>query len=260
MDYTDDVARANEALWESEVRRGGGATVPWLDLNVEQLRGFARGEPDGLPEPHEDLYRPLVADVRGKDVLCLPAAGGQHSALFGVLGAKVTVVDIARGQLDGDERAAAHYGYEITTIHGDMRDLSCLAPASFDVVYGTTPCYVPSIREVYAQVARVLRPGGLYRTDVGQPATFVVEWDGAHYCLGVPYRERVLRRDDGGIEFRHYMDDIFNGLRDAGLTLVEVIDCARDHAPPPDAAPGSWTHESGYVGGCFVIVARRNAD
>jgi len=159
MDHIDDVARANGALWESEVRRGGGATVPWLDLDVDKLRSFAQGELGRLPEPLEDLYRPLVADVEGKDVLCLAAAGGQQSTLFGVLGANVTVVDICRGQLRGDETAAEHYGYEVTTIHGDMRDLSCFAPASFDVVYGTTPCYVPSIREVYEQVARVLRPG-----------------------------------------------------------------------------------------------------
>ena len=113
---------------------------------------------------------------------------------------------------------------------------------------------------MYEQVARVLRPGGLYRTDVGQPAIFVIEWDGAHYCLGVPYCERVQHRDDGAIEFRHYMDDIFNGLRDNGLTLLEVFDCAREKRPPPDAVPGSWTHESGYVGGCVVIVARRNEE
>lgn len=35
----------------------------------------------------------LLADIDGKDVLCLASGGGQQSAVFSLLGAKVTVVD-----------------------------------------------------------------------------------------------------------------------------------------------------------------------
>ena len=170
----------------------------------------------------------------------------------------MTVVDLSQRQLEGDRAAAAHYGYKVTTIHGDMRDLSALECASFDLVYGMTPCYVPSIRQVYSEVARVVRMGGLYRTDIGQPAVHFVEWGGSGYRISKPYFEYVNRRDDGGIEFRHYMDDIFNGLRDAGLSLLEVIDSGRTTKPDPDARPGSWAHESAYIGGGFVIVARKD--
>lgn len=109
--------------------------------------------------------RNILTDVDDKDVLCLASGGGQQSAVFGLLGARVTVVDLAQGQLAGDREAAAHYGYEVTTIQADMRDPSCLDDESFDLVFQATSMgYVPHVREVYSQVARVLRSGGLYRT------------------------------------------------------------------------------------------------
>ena len=45
-----------------------------------------------------------------------------------------------------------HYGYNVTTIQGDMRDLSDLADESFDLVYGTGTCYIPDVHEVFVGV------------------------------------------------------------------------------------------------------------
>jgi hypothetical protein len=53
---------------------------------------------------------------------------------FGLLGARVTSVDITEGQLAGDCTVAAHYGYEISTIRADMRDLSPLYADAFYLV------------------------------------------------------------------------------------------------------------------------------
>jgi len=260
MDIKDDVAAANQRLWEEEVKKGCGFTIPWLDLDVSLLRQYARGELESLPEPLTCMSPPCVfADVEGKNVLCLASGGGQQSAVFSLLGAKVTVVDLAEGQLRGDRQAAAHYGYEITVFQADMRDLSCIGDGSFDVVYqADSMAYVPDVREVYAEVARALRAGGVYRVKHYQPAVHFVSWDGDAYCIAKPYTERVERREDGGIEFRHYMDDIFGGLPDVGLSLRQVLDLGRNRKPPPQAAPGSWAHQDPYVGGGFVIVATKD--
>jgi ubiquinone/menaquinone biosynthesis C-methylase UbiE len=177
--------------------------------------------------------------------------------VYALLGARVTVVDLAQGQLEGDRVAATHYRYEIALHHSDMRDLRCLESESFDIVYGTAICYVPDARQVYGEVARVLRPGGLYRTDWRQPALDFTAWDGQGYRVAKPYCERINRREDGAIEFRHYMDDIFNGLIGAGMSIQQVEDLSRDVCPDPQAAPGSWDHEQAYVGGAFVVVARK---
>ena len=76
----------------------------------------------------------MLADFAGKDVLCLDAAGGQQTVPFGLLGARVTSVDITEGQLAGDCTVAPHYGYEIATIRADMRDLSPLYADAFYLV------------------------------------------------------------------------------------------------------------------------------
>jgi SAM-dependent methyltransferase len=187
MAINDEVAIANQRLWEAEVKKGCGYTIPWLDLDISLLRQYADGELDVLPEPLTCIFPASVfADVVGRDVLCLASGGGQQSAVFGLLGARVTVVDLAKGQLEGDRVAAAHYGYEVTAIHADMRDLSCLPGSAFDLVYGTALCYIPDVHQVYAGVARVLRVGGLFRVDTGQPAVHFVAWDGAGYRITKP--------------------------------------------------------------------------
>jgi 2-polyprenyl-3-methyl-5-hydroxy-6-metoxy-1,4-benzoquinol methylase len=112
----DEAAITNEPFWDREVEKGVGCTVPFLDLDPVHLRQFARGELDVVPEclagrwPCPTL---LLAGVEGKDVLCLGAGGGQQSAVYGLLGARVTVVDLSQRQLEGDRRAASHYGYHV---------------------------------------------------------------------------------------------------------------------------------------------------
>jgi SAM-dependent methyltransferase len=254
----DEVATINERHWERMVKEGCGYTIPWLELDRNLIQQYVRGELDTIPDTLDSMTPPnILADVEGKDVLCLASGGGQQSTVFGLLGAKVTVVDISDGQLAGDRKAADHYGYGITTIHADMRDLSCLDDESFDIVYGTAICYVPDIDKVYSGIARILRQDGFFRIDFRQPAVHFTAWDGDNYKITKPYFEKVDQREDGAIEFRHYMDDIFNGLIDAGLSIRQVVDISRNKKPSPKAIPGSWTHEEPYIGGEFVIVATK---
>lgn len=259
MERLDEVAEANQKLWEAEVAKGGGYTQPWLNLDVAVLQQLAAGQLDPAPEPLHELFPyHLLKDVAGKDVLCLAAGGGQQTAVFGLLGAHVTVADLTRGQLDGDETAAAHYGYKITAFQADMRDLSVLPKGSFDLVFqADSMAYVPDCRQVYAEVARVLRPGGLYRVKHSQPAVHRTVWNGSAYEISAPYAETVQHRTDGGIEFRHRMDDIFNGLLDSGFTIQRVYEAPHFQQDYDKAEPGRWAHESRYIAGGFAIVAQK---
>lgn len=259
METMDEIAKANQRLWDEEVRKGCGYTIPWLEVDLSTLRRFAAGEQECLPEPMDCASPGTVFEgVENRTVLCLAAGGGQQSVLYALLGAHVTVVDLSARQLEGDRRAAAHYGYDIVTVQADMRDLSSLPDGSFDVVYqAESMAYVPSVHEVYSEVARVIRPGGLYRASHSNPATAFTEWNGTAYCVAAPYSQKRKDREDGGIEFRHSMKDIFSGLVDAGFTIRRVYD--ETCRPAPDhLEPGTWDHERAYLGGSIVIVARKD--
>lgn len=262
MNIRDEAAIANQRLWEEEVKKGCGYTVPWLELDLSLLHEYADGKHEFLPEPMTCIYPAgILADIKGRDVLCLASGGGQQSAVFSLLGARVTVVDLAEGQLEGDRKAAMHYAYDVTTFHADMRDLSCLNDNSFDLVFqANSTAYIPDIRQVYFEVARVLRLHGTYRVIHGNPATFSMNWNGKQYCISTPYSEKVEQRDDGGIEFRHYMDDIFNGLLDSGFSIQRVYEEPYSKQQYSEAPPGSWNHERAYVAGGFVILAGKEQE
>ena len=258
MSIRDKAAIANQRLWEEEVKKGCGYTIPWLELDVSLLRQYADGKVEFLPEPMTCIFpASLLANIDEQNVLCLASGGGQQSAVFSLLGARVTVVDLAEGQLEGDRKAAGHYGYDVTTFHADMRDLSCLDDSSFDLVFqANSMAYVPEVRQVYSEVARVLRRHGTYRVVNGNPATFSAKWDGEKYGISTPYRERIEQRDDGGIEFRHYMEDIFNGLLDSGLSIQRVYEEPYYRLKDSQAPAGSWNNEREYVAGGFILLAR----
>ena len=251
----DEALILNEAHFDRDVEKGAGSTIPCLDLDRDELHRFARGEFEPVPGsslakrgrfPGIDL-----AEIEGKDVLCLGAGGGQQSSILGLLGAHVSVLDLSQRQLDGDRAAAAHYDYDITVIHGDMQEPSCLADESFDIVYTISTMYVPDIRKLFSECARVLRQDGILTVGLLQPA------HQARFLAGLDPNDPYDVSEGHAVEYIHYMDDIFNGLLDAGLSLKRVFDEERERSqarPPGDL-------ESAYVdgGGYFVVVAKKHA-
>ena len=267
MREQDEIGAINRRHWEWAVKKGAGCTVPWLDLDPTTLRQYARGELDTVPELLDELYpSSVLAGVEGKEVLCLASGGGQQTAIFGLLGSRVTVLDLTEAQLEADRQAAAHYGYPLTTIQGDMRELSCLADVSFDLVYqGNSTAWIPDIRQVYQGVVRILKRGGIYRVDFGNPATEFVDWfgwDGEAYRITVPYAvtemvERLNESAPESIQFRHHMADIFNGLFDSGFSIEQVQDSPHYFRQRADVEPGSWDHALRYLGGFCRRGAQR---
>jgi SAM-dependent methyltransferase len=274
----DNVAARNQKHWDEEARRQSEYVRPWLDLDRGVLQAYARGEIPQLPPPYLFLYPPrMLKDVAGKKVLCLASGGGQQSAAYGLLGADVTVLDLCAGQLESDQKAARHHGYEVRTIQGDMRDLSIFGDASFDMVYQSISIvYVPDVRQVYREVARVLKPGGLYFSMHDNPTTDATcfdgsrnGWDGIGYRIAEPYiGGPVLRRLDGSEsmtdgepigQFRHLLSDMFNGLIEADLRICGVYEDPRCLTRGEGCDPGSYEHRIAYTAAYIGILARKDA-
>ena len=258
----DNNTARNKDWWEKMVKEGCGFTRPWLHLEKNEIQQYIHNPQDVANEQLGLIFpADILSNVDGKDVLCLASGGGQQSAVFSLLGARVTVVDLSAGQLEGDREAAAHYGYQVTTIQADMRDLSLIENGSFDLVYqAPSMSYIPDVRIVYAEVARVLRPGGLYRAAHTNPAAEFIEtdsWDGEAYRISLPYTVRQVEYGEGGsIQFRHYLSDIFNGLLTVGFSIQWVQEAPVHFQENPEASPGTWEHIQLFVPWIFAIVAR----
>ena len=255
----DEIALVNHAWWGHMVESGFQYTRPWLDLDTDILRDYIAGYVEVLPRRWIYFYpREALQDLAGKRVLCLASGGGQQTAALSLLGARVTVFDLCEAQLAGDRRAAEHFGYEVETIQGDMRDLSRFSDESFDLVYqAISLVFVPDLREVFREVLRVLKPGGVYRSGHGNPAVMMVEpetWTGEGYLLRDTYRTGAIDDADAR-EFRHGLREIFNGLIESGFAIRGVWEDPRHLHHDTDAAPGSYEHMLNHVLNYFCVLA-----
>ena len=245
----DELARFNQERWDDLARSGVEYGRPYLDMDERSARALV--DIDGF-----------IQDTRGLDVLCLAAGGGQQTAAFGLLGANVTSLDLSEEQLAGDRRAAAHYGLEIRTMQGDMRDLSAFESGAFDVVWhGHSLNFVPDARAVFRQVSRVLKNGGHYYLSCCNPYFHGMEendWTGDGYPLRNRYEEGEViyasgeewtftapdgsaRRVRGPREFRHSMETLLNGPMELGFTLAGAREIAHFDSEA-DLTPGTWAH------------------
>ncbi len=207
----------------------------------------------------------LPPTVVGLDVLCLASGGGWQSILYACAGANVTVLDLSRSMLRLDEREAARRNKTVRTIEGSMDDLSMLGAATFDLVHQpVSTCYVPKLTPVYREIARVLRPGGLYISQHKQPTSLQVTHRDAkdRYVLGIEYYQsgalpRVpdcSYREPAVVEYLHSWEDLVGELCRAGFVLEDLSEPDRSDREAP---PGHFAHRGRYVAPYVRLKARR---
>lgn len=260
----DELARFNKERWELLAQANVAYSQPFLSLDPQSALDMV--------DPHR-----LFGALTGKRVLCLAGSGGQQSAAFGVLGATVTVFDLSDTQLERDRQAADHYGYDVQTVQGDMRNLSCFADASFDIVWHAYSVnFVPDLRPVLAEATRVLRDDGFYRVSWSNPFTKTIDdrsWNGEGYLLKLPYDEGVEITelidgwdvwdvtDEAGVvqripapkEFNHKLSTMVNTLVDLGYRIL----CLDEEGGDTHAEPGSWQHYLACTTPYLTIWVRR---
>ena len=242
----DQLNRETRERWNDLARSNVMHALPFFDYDIAKAKAYAYRH-DILPE------------VNGKDVLCLASGGGQDSAAFGLLGARVTVFDLSDVMLERDRAAADHHGYPVTTTQGDMRDLSVFADNRFDVIWQSISLnYSPATGPVFDGVKRILRPGGIYRVAIQNPFSYALSsyWTGEGYLLRgrcidgeeVTYYQPTwkIEQDDGSeVElptprlFRHNLSTVLNGLASRGFILLHLDEWTREGENPE---PGSWIH------------------
>jgi SAM-dependent methyltransferase len=232
-----DIRAYNRSAWNHLVATGNPWTQP---VSPEVIAAVRRGDwhivlTENLPVPRA-WFPPSLG---GLDVLCLACGGGQQGPTLAATGARVTVYDNSPAQLAQDRLVAEREGLSIATLEGDMRDLSALASASFDlIVHPVSNIFVPEVRPVWAEAFRVLRPGGLLLAGLVNPAMYVFDFDAADrgemlVRFPLPYadvdhlppdRLQRYRQENVPLEWSHSLTDLLGGQLDAGFVLTALYE------------------------------------
>jgi SAM-dependent methyltransferase len=260
-----DAARAaaiehNARAWDRLADTGAALARPALDDAFADPRGWLGGGGTGRPWLPERLD--------GLEVLCLAAGGGKHGPLYAAAGARVTVVDLSSAMLALDRAVARERRIDLEILQGSMDDLGMLAAARFDlVVHPVSTCYLPDVDRVFREVARVVKPGGLYVSQHKSPASLqagLANGTGGRYELVHPVGRREplppeppsRLREAGTREFIHSLTALLGGICAAGFVIADV--CEPDHRQA-GAAPGSFAHRADFLPPYLRILARRTA-
>ena len=213
---------------------------------------------------------PRLAAGQRRRLGCFVSRGGGRVAVDPLLRrrARATVVDLSPGMLRHDAQEAAKRGFSVTVHEGSMDDLSMLRDRSFDLVHQpVSTCYVPDVNPVYREIARVLRPGGLYISQHKQPTSLQISHRDARnrYVLGVEYYhtgplpavDDKSYRETGAVEYLHRWEDLVGGLCRAGFVIEDLREPYR---ADPKQPPGHFGHRGRFVPPYVRIKARKLAE
>ncbi len=231
-----DIVSFNREAWDKEVDNKNVWTVPVDSDRVARARG---GDWPVVLTPRRAVPSEWFPDLQGATVLCLASGGGQQGPLFAAAGAQVTVFDNSPRQLSQDRLVAEREGLHIDLVQGDMADLSCFEDEAFDLVFHPcSNCFSETIRPVWRECFRVLRPGGTLLAGFANPLLFCFDRDKEAQGVlelryAVPYsdvssltdreRKRLLEPDEP-LCFGHSLEDQIGGQLDAGFVLTGLYE------------------------------------
>lgn len=231
----------NREAWNRQVERGNPWTLP---VSADAIARARAGDWSIILTPNIPIPRTWYPPIAGCKTLCLASGGGQQCPILAAAGATVTVFDNSPAQLARDRQLSDEHGLNITTVQGDMADLSAFPDASFDlIVHPVSNVFVPDVRPVWREATRVLQKGGILLAGFNNPVLYLFDTDAADrgeliVRYNLPYsdlrdlpadkREDLIRRQIP-LEFSHTLQDQIGGQCDAGLAITAMFE---DHDRP----------------------------
>lgn len=227
----DESTEFNRQAWD----RIAAKKDQWFHgATSEQLNLAKQGEWDLKVTPIKNVPQHWFGDVNGRSILGLACGGGLQGPILAAAGADVTVVDNSQAQLNRDREIAAANNIQLKTQIADMRDLSVFADSSFHLVLNpTSVCYVKSVREIWAECYRVLKPGGILISGSINPINYLFDASlrDKNQLVArhkIPYSDLQLTADQRKqivgplrpIEFGHSLQSLIGAQLDSGFQLT----------------------------------------
>jgi SAM-dependent methyltransferase len=181
--------------------------------------------------PVKPVPRTWFPDLSGKRVLGLASGGGQQMPLFAAAGASCTVLDYSEKQLESERAVAEREGYAIEMVRANMTKTLPFEDSSFDIIFHpVSNCYIRDVDHVWKECARVLKTGGLLMAGLDNGINFLF-WDQDESRitgrlpfdpLKNPDQMEALKREDGGVQFSHSIEEQIGGQLRAGFELLDL--------------------------------------
>lgn len=228
--------------------------------------------------------------VDGLDLCHFQCHIGTDTVSFARVGARVTGVDFSPSALASAARLAERYGVEVAWVETDVLDataavrraveLGAALTADFDVVYTSIGaiCWLNDLDRWAAQIAAVLRPGGLFYIRDGHQAMYALDetapdlrtvyryfgdgsaqmWDdeGTYLGEGTVAHTRTY-------EWPHPVSEVVNALIGAGLRIERLDEgtvLPWRFSPRMVQVDGGWAWpkpERNRIPVTFTVVARK---
>lgn len=243
--------RTADVTWEE----GRAANLAnWEDRVPIHEMAYGDAAGDGLSQVVRDdlaAMAPFLPDgsVDGLEVCHLQCHIGTDTVSFARVGARVTGVDFSPSALASAARLAERCGVEVSWVETDVLDAAAAlrdavaggaAPtAEFDVVYTSIGaiCWLNDLDRWAAQIAAILRPGGLFYIRDGHQAMYALDenapdlrsvyryfgdgsaqvWDDASTYTG----EGTLAHTRT-YEWPHPVSEVVNAIIGAGLRIERL--------------------------------------
>lgn len=189
----------------------------------------------GPISPGESELR-LLGDVKGKNVLEIGCGGGQNAIVLAKWGSRPIGLDISEEQIKYARRLAKKSKVKVQFYVGNMEDLSKFPDEDFDIVLSSCAIgYSSNPRQVFCEVFRVLRKGGLFVFCVVHPIANrgrVIRY-GKRKMWGIrnyfDRRRRTWTWKFDGTSARFYgyhrtLQDYFNSLVSPGFVVEKILE------------------------------------